>query len=195
MINSLTGSGVVDLARLAPSDIDWAEIAAGLARLPRFNGGPAGSRPIFVAQHCATGADVLFAETGDPALAGFFVLHDAHEKWFGDLTTPAELLLARHGAPGIRAAVASAKAALDSAIFAAAGLPVPGAWPRAAREAVHTMDRRMARAEALALFGPAAAKAMPPAKPLSFPIVPWPEMRAEEIWLERLNRYLGIKAR
>lgn len=201
---------VLDLAAIQVEDIVFAEMAAGLSKIARFNGRyrcPAYS----VAQHSVMGADALMNETGDAVLAGYFLLHDGHEYLLGDLPTPtAELLerkvravLNRLGLSDIpeglvRAALQAAKAETDKAIFTAAGLPGFDAMPLYAR-AVKAMEARMQRAEAVALFGKDAAchagGADLPAPRLTGAIKPWGAMKAEEAFVDRLERYLGIVAR
>lgn len=202
---------VFDLADVGPDEIVWHEIAAALSRIARFNGRcpcPAYS----VAQHCVMGADALETETGDPVLAGYFLLHDAHEALIGDITRPALALLEaillhqhprlRTGRAGpihpLKAASDAAKKMIDEAVFRAAGLPVFDLMP-VYRRKVAEMDERMLRAEGLALFGGAAAQHLPApqlAPPrLTGAIRPWGPMKAEEAWLDRLYRYLGIDGR
>lgn len=203
---------LMDLAAPVPSDIDWRGMAHALARTIRFNGGHPDRPSVSVAQHCVMGADALFAETGDALTAGFFVLHDGHEWRFGDFTTPAASLLAEifamtHGGSAfadaerarraVLAAICDAKAMLDAAIFAAAGLPPPSAWPLDAQALVSDMDARMAAAEALEIWGKAAFCAMPgsrlPAPRLARRLAPWGAEKAAEEWLARLARYCGVE--
>lgn len=70
--------------------IDAADIASALAKVCRFNG--ATSRPYSVAEHSLHVAWVMEVELGIteplPLLCG--LLHDAHEAYTGDLTTPAQ---------------------------------------------------------------------------------------------------------
>lgn len=204
----------MDLAALAVSDIDFAEMAAGLSKIARFNGRYA-CAAYSDAQHSVFCADALYAETGDPVLAGCGLLHDGHEYLIGDLTPPFASLIAlnvagvmrdRGFAPtiadrasqAVAEAIAAAKAAIDEAIFAAAGVGYPHRYPAYVRQ-VHDMDERMLRAEALALFGPAAAAHLPaarrPAPKLTAAIRPWGAAKAEMAFLDRLGRYLGIDAR
>lgn len=191
---------VLDLAALGPADIVWPEIAAGLSKIARFNARPGG--PAFsVAQHCAMGADALFHETGDPIAAGYFLLHEAHEAYLGDIPRPtAELLklrLGRSAAPFARA-LQRIKQEIDTAIYGAANLSPPHLAPMHGGLAA-AMDERMLRAEALALFGPRAgahlgAADLPPPK-LTGALKAWGPIQAEMLWLERLSRYLGIAER
>jgi hypothetical protein len=205
---------VSDLVRQHREDIDFAAMANALSKIARFYGiyrCPAYS----VAQHCVMGADALFAETGDAILAGYFVLHDGHEYKLGDWPTPAveaivhfarafcgeeerTALLAQFVGHAIRKGVAFAKASLDSAICARANIPSINCMPVYQRQ-VADMDKRMCRAEGLALFGPKAAPHLPaadlPAPRLTGALKPWGAMKAEEAFLDRLHRYLGIEAR
>lgn len=192
----------LDLANVQPSDIVWTEVANGLSKIARFNGRYA--EPAYpVTQHSVMGADALYQETGDPVLSGYFVLHDVHEHLFGDVTSPTERLidhyvaLARPSAAGlVRAAIGAAKAHIDLAVWRAAGLQPIMAIPSYAAK-VAEMDRRMLRAEAIALFGPKAGDALPFSEPprLTGAIRPWGPVKAEIAFLDRLQRYLGIVAR
>lgn len=206
---------VMDLAAPHADDIDWRAVAYALARTSRFNGGHPDRPSLPVAQHCALGADALFAESGDALVAGLFLLHDAHEWRFGDFTTPAARMLAEvfarsHGgtvafahAEKARAAVLTAiddaKSLLDSAIYCKAGLPVPAQWPLAVKKRIKEMDSRMAVAEARALYGSRAARTMPggrlPAPPLKHALAPWGAEKAAREWLDRLSRFCGVEAR
>ncbi|ESY72326.1 hypothetical protein X740_33295 [Mesorhizobium sp. LNHC221B00] len=70
-------------------DIDlFGDVAEGLARICRFGGAVPGN-PYSVAQHCVVGADAALEETRDANVAAYFLLHDAHEFVFGDMTKPA----------------------------------------------------------------------------------------------------------
>jgi hypothetical protein len=206
--------GVSDLVRPRQEDIDFADMANALSKGARFNGiyrCPAYS----IAQHSVMGADALFNETGDAILAGYFVLHDGHEYRLGDWTRPAVDALAHFAgaccgetettrplaafvAGAVRKGVEAAKAALDVAIWQRANIPPITNMPAYARQ-VKAMDERMLRAEGLALFGQKAAPHLPaadlPAPRLTGAIKPWGAMKAEEAFLDRLDRYLGIVAR
>lgn len=191
---------VLDLARLRLGDVVWPEIAAGLSKIARFNARPAG--PAFsVAQHCVMGADALFNETGDPIAAGYFLLHDAHEAFVGDIPRPTVELFGRllgpRGLTKLKSAIDTAKAAIDRVVFTKAGLAPPQQAPAQAM-LIRLMDERMLRAEALALFGPNAASQFDDglaAPKLTGAIKAWGAMKAEEAWLTRLDRYLGIAER
>lgn len=178
-----TGSNrAVDLINPRPEMIDLkVDVAEGLARIARFSG-QITSGPYSVAQHCVMGADALMRETGDTTLAAAFLLHDAHEAYIGDITSPAAAAIIAaagqmaaigypttlpagdtafaqtHSAPGpaasayTKAGIALLKYRLDAAIFAAAGMP----WPLRSNEqaAIKAMDLRMLATERRHLLGP-----------------------------------------
>lgn len=187
---------VMDLANPLDSDIHWPTIASSLSKLARFNGINRGPM-LPVAQHCVMGADALANETGDTTLCAYFLLHDAHEALIGDWSRPAVLFLAdalyrMHDIPmhRVRDAVEAVKARLDQAIYRKAGLPPSVPF------AVKEMDERMLRTETVALFGSNGLKNLAgrelPMPKLTGAIKPWAPMKAEEVWLDRLSRYLGI---
>lgn len=189
---------LMDLANPLAADIDWPEAAAGLSKLARWNGRPAGAA-FSVAQHSVMGADAIFAETGDAIAAAYFVLHDVHEYLLGEIPRDTVAIVEHFAGrrSGIQLALNTARATIDAAVFDKARI-IPLAYAPQ-RPIVEAMDDRMARAEAIALFGPQAAvkwgdKGLPAPK-LVGAIRPWGAMKAEEAWLQRLERFLGIKAR
>lgn len=188
----------VHVSLLAPdlSRIDMRrDIAAVLARLPRF-GGHMGERRgdgriWSVGQHCVVGAKALLEETDDPALALAFLLHDAHEAFIGDITTPVSgALAALCGTSKILllAALHEMKARLDREILRLAGLRISPT----VTAAVHRMDMAMLAAEARQILGtdPAAEPTLWPADCVFAPTVrthgalsPWPAKRTEDEWM------------
>ncbi|MBK0022175.1 hypothetical protein IAE29_12655 [Ochrobactrum sp. S46] len=187
---------LMNLAKPTENDVHWQTIGNALSKIARFNG-IYNCVAYSVAQHSVMGADALINETGEPVLAGYFLLHDAHEAWIGDQSRPAAELLAvelfcTHGIPHcwVQDAIKSIKARLDFPIFQKAGLPpvVP--------QIVHDMDNRMLQAETLALFGMTGYQNLGgpklPSPKLTGAIKPWGAAKAEEQWLDRLSRYLGI---
>lgn len=201
----------MDLANVLPTDVVWTEIANALSGIARFNNRYR-DNAYSVAQHCVMGADALFTETSDHVCAGYFLLHDAHEAFTGDITRPMVLLIEhyRHAAERqafprltisgstVKDAIETAKAHIDGVVWTVAGLPPIARMPVYARQ-VRDMDERMLRAEAIALFGGAAAPACPaadlPPPKLTGAIRPWGPVKAEIAFLDRLERYLGIVAR
>lgn len=204
-ILSWTESGRLEnLADPASLAINFAWIAATLSGLARFNNKQAGP-PLSVAQHCVQGADALWRETGDSHVAALFLLHDAHEAWLGDITTPVQQLLvhtieqrlpcAYRGSDRVKGAFSAIKGAFDRAIYAAAGLPSPNLWNPEQKLAVADMDHRMANAEGLELFGKALWADLDPPKLTGSVCPPWAPMKAEEAFNERLKKYCGIDVR
>lgn len=206
---------LVDLAGVRPEDISFAEMAATLSRIARWTGHHTEACAFSVAQHSVMGADAIFAESEDHILAGCFLLHDGHEYLIGDQSRPVARLtghyLARlfrfHGfAEDVSAfaeevtgeAIAAMKADIDRAIYAAAGIGYPHLYPEYARR-VRQMDERMIRAEGIALYGRRAGAHLPaarlPAPKLRTPIEPWPAMKAEMAFIDRLETYLRIAVR
>lgn len=205
----LTRSGkAVDLVNPIVESIDIEnDIAPALALAKRFSthaGDPA--LGYSVAQHCALGADAMLDETGDPAAALAFLLHDAHEAYIGDIGTPTAKALdeiARQISGGrasgvVRDAVTTLKDRLDAVIHARLGL----AWPPGAGIAalVRDMDTRMLRAEINQLmpkpprpFSQATREARP------IPSLPalecWDTARAAGTWLGMLDGLLAAVKR
>lgn len=220
----LASGRLIDLAAPA-DDFDFTvEIAGPLGRVARF-AGQTPEAPYSVAEHSVRGADAILAELlGSPALEGgdqgagdergrlgaaqashaafAFLLHDAHEVLGGDVKRPfvdlCELIAARDGiAPGgqLRAVIDAAKAHLDAALAAGAGLPWP--LPAHVRLVVGDMDERMAAAE-MRHFWPAAP--LPPdyekRKPVAIAdwarpgaVPPWSWQRAAAEWITRFDRW------
>lgn len=117
---------LLNLANLTPADIDFPAIAAALARQNRYAGNT--SVPINVAQHTMIAAECA-ALRGNHAAVPYVLLHDAHEAFIGDITTPAQGFLIAVGKflePKAGAVLDTmfhhAKYVLDAIIFRAAGL-------------------------------------------------------------------------
>ncbi|AEH88159.1 hypothetical protein [Mesorhizobium opportunistum] len=177
-------------------DIDLhGDVAEGLARICRFGGAVPGN-PYCVAQHCVVGADAAMEETRDANIAAYFLLHDAHEYVFGDMTTPVAKWLAviadelyggsAHGM--VETLIATAKARLDMAIWRAAGMPPPGKTYRAA---IADFDLRMLATEQRQLLIPAPKSwgaRIDAAKPIAMRgrLSAWPVAKAAEAYRERL---------
>lgn len=79
------GGTMVPLDNPQPHHIHLAEIAHSLSRLPRFNGHTL--RPWSVAQHSLLVLDLLGTDE-PPELRLAALLHDAHEAYLGDITSP-----------------------------------------------------------------------------------------------------------
>lgn len=188
---------VMDLAAPDPAAVCFHEIAAALSKIARFNGRNRGLA-YSDAQHCTMGAQAILNEGGTRQDAALFLLHDAHEWAIGDMTRPVETLFsALLGSVAVRKMIEHVKASWDTAIYMAAGLPIPAEWTTRQKKLVKSMDDRMCAAESIALFGPRAARQFPGYvehrdKPKTRGAIrPMPAMLAEERMIEMLNRLLG----
>lgn len=156
-----------------PSQVDFEEVAESLGKLARFNGHTAGYPGYSVAQHCVLGAEGVEGWTtgeahaeqwpGQEAIeygrryAALFLLHDAHEAYTGDITTPVVQALDHirwpDGPPGnsglVKQLVDELKLGLDLAIYEAAGIDPPSHTERAI---IKNWDARMMAAERLAFM-------------------------------------------
>lgn len=187
---------IMDLALPLPEEVNFREMAAVLSRLPRYNG-LLGATAYPVAQHSVLGAQAMQAETGSDFLAALFLLHDGHEWLLGDQTRPQQQLFDGMLDDAFSRMRTAAAAAWDDAIYRAAGLPAPEAWPGDWRTAVKSMDERMLVAEVTEIAGLCAAKAMG-LKPAKRPAVrgriePWPAMKAEMAFLDMCDRLIGTE--
>lgn len=203
-VTSLQAHGrIMDIANPKPEDIIWADIASALSKIARFNGSyncPAYS----VAQHCVMGADALFIETQSTHLAGYFLLHDAHEAVLGDIPRPTVRLIELHlaGMSGnaaklFKLSLDHSKMAIDEAIFIKAG--IPNLHDLHEKQIIFDMDDRMLRSEVIAFFGAKAAEQLTERKlsavRFTSSLKSWAAGTAEEAWTNRLQRYLGINTR
>lgn len=90
----LTHTGaVVDLEWLAPDSLSVLDVAHHLAQLNRFTG--AASRPYSVAEHSLLVAEIAERELGlrDPTALLAALLHDAHEAYVSDMSTPMKIAI------------------------------------------------------------------------------------------------------
>lgn len=137
-----TMAGTIDLAALQPGDMTAFAIGDALAKINRFGGRT--PHPWSVASHS------LLVERlcSHDDLRGWALLHDAHEVFLGDWTTPAvELLCASGTRSAIENALHNAKGRIDRMIGAA--------WecaPRALSLEVRHADWIALQAEMLCFF-------------------------------------------
>jgi hypothetical protein len=184
------GGDAFELLSPKPGMIHFEEIATILSRIPRFNGH---TGDVFsVAQHCTEGAKAILRSGVEDATALAFLLHDAHEAFLGDLTSPVlvalDTLAYDRGLSAITASslMGELKRRADAAIYAAAGLK----WPLHPdiQQIVAYYDLRMLRTERDALMAPppkswtTSAEAAEPLIGCKFGYVP-PRVAAAE-WLE-----------
>ncbi len=103
-----------------PSDIRRADLVAALAKVNRFGGHTL--EPYSVAQHSVLVAELVTRFSDHPDAPRYALLHDAHEAYLGDRTTPvkwAENLAIGHYRTVARNALQDG---IDRAVFLAFGL-------------------------------------------------------------------------
>jgi len=130
-ILTLANGRGIDLLGPKASDIDFAVVAEHLAKENRYNGATPG-QVYSVAEHSVRGERAALAATGDEELAAYFLIHDAHEAFLKDDTTPKKRAIGALAfeAFGVLASTITQAFDLltdrfDEAIHEAAGL----AWP------------------------------------------------------------------
>jgi uncharacterized protein len=130
-ILTLSNGTGIDLLHPKATDIDFAVIAEHLSKEKRYNGATLGLE-YSVAEHSVRGAHAILEVTKDKELAAYFLLHDAHEAFLKDDTTPKKRAIAAVAEEsfGLLASAIIASFDLltdrfDVAIHEAAGLP----WP------------------------------------------------------------------
>lgn len=151
----LTHSGrMVDLLDVKPEDIDLDDIAHSLAQTCRFVGHT--KRHYSVAEHSINVARLL-----PEPIKIYGLLHDAHEAYVGDISTPLKRSLEglqieiddgsdRFTAfPYFRQYFRQLEDHIDAAIYSALGVPPPGTL---IRDAVKYADATMAVKEMRDLF-------------------------------------------
>jgi hypothetical protein len=84
-----------DLVNPTADMVDIYDIAWNLTRIPRFNGGTIGNKTYTVAEHSIWVAKYLERRFDNPLLALHGLLHDAHEAYTGDITSPMKAIDAR----------------------------------------------------------------------------------------------------
>lgn len=137
----ITRSGrMVDLLNVKPEDIDLEDIAHALAHTNRFTGHA--RRPYSVAEHSINVARFL-----PEPIKIYGLLHDAHEAYIGDISTPFKGAL--DWAPGFTEILARHTRRIDEAIYAALEIPPPAA---AIEQAVKYADTTMGVKELRELF-------------------------------------------
>ncbi len=141
-----------DLAAPEAAMVDFdTDVPDALARIARFTG-HIGAGPYSVAQHSVHCCDVVLTETGDPLAAAYALLHDAHEAYIGDWSTPLKQAIEMRAE--IDGGANEADLAMDAlrrlehgvveAVHAAAGLPLP---TNLHKMIVKDIDYRMLHAE------------------------------------------------
>ncbi len=175
------GGGLFDLLNPAVDAIDFGVIAEALCKVNRFTGHT--HTPYSVAQHSLVVADQL-----PPELRIYGLLHDAHEAFTGDITTPMKCALR---ALGMGDALALLQSNLDAAIFRAAVIqpPAPGIVALIKRA-----DLIAAKSEARDLIPNADPEDFGPGPMLPFTIKPMAWDRAHERYSHALES-VGLNPR
>lgn len=168
----------------SPADVDFRDIAAHLARLCRFVG--AGHTFYSVAQH-----SVLVASQLPTHMRLYGLLHDAHEAYLGDISSPLKAALAVLNGREVLASIVEMH---DAAIHAAAGLPWPP--PKEVAEALRAADFRAFITEWRDLmprevFTPPRGRNLPMGTRIR--ALPWP--KAEEAFVSELRLHLPASLR
>jgi hypothetical protein len=174
----------VSLSAPAPGQILIGDIAAHLARLPRFLG--ATRKPYSVAQHSCLVADILRHEVPrSPWMELAGLLHDAHEAYVGDIVTPVGWVLGIEGRQARE--LSRLKARMDAAIWSAVGLPRPD-WH--VLHAVKRADQMAFRAEWCDLM-PGACPGAPMEAEWAGGIEPVDEEAARGSFLDRFRQLMA----
>jgi len=114
-----------DLHNPTPDQVHWADIGYQLAGLRRFDGALVGDWS--VADHSLLVARIIREQGGDQRAQLHGLLHDAHEAYIGDLTTPVKQALAATGSgKEITDAWQDLERRIDAVIFVKAGLSREG---------------------------------------------------------------------
>jgi 5'-deoxynucleotidase YfbR-like HD superfamily hydrolase len=116
----LASSGTrVDLWETKPEQINIDDIAWHLTGVMRFTG--AGKRSVSVAEHSMRVHDMLRYAGASPAACLWGLLHDAHEAYVSDISTPLKRTIA---AVAGRDVIKEIEAKVDAAIREALNLPL-----------------------------------------------------------------------
>ena len=110
----------VDLWDIAPEQIKIEDIAWHLTGVMRFTG--AGERNISVAEHSLRVHQMVKDAGGSPVAQLWALMHDAHEAYVGDVSTPLKRTIAEVAGKNVIKAI---EARLDLAITKAFDLPKP----------------------------------------------------------------------
>ncbi|WP_156390351.1 hypothetical protein [Rhizobium sp. Root1203] len=183
----------VDIGDPNPRAVNFRLLAAALSKQARFDGRHEGGFAFSAAQHAVQGAQAILNETRDQVMAGLFLLRDGHQWLLGERSKPFQILLAMKAGIDLTRVDDEIKSAWDEAIYAAAGMLPPSRWTKRLRETIEAMDDRMARAEAISLFGPKAAADFPnlTQPKLTGALHPWGPGKAETAWIELFMRLSG----
>lgn len=137
-----TTSGTIDLSNLRPQDLSAEILADSLAKINRYGGRT--REPWSVAAH-----SVLVERLCPVKIGPWALLHDAHEAFIGDITTPAVDLIATFGGlPRFDDGLALVKSKIDRVVAGAWNLPM-----RSINPDLQKADRIALSAEAILHLG------------------------------------------
>ena len=159
-------------------DVSFPEVAHALSNICRF----AGHVKEFysVAEHCCRVADIL-----PPAVKVYGLLHDAHEAFIGDVTTPVKQCL---GKEAMKQFEGNVEAPLMQAIYDAANIPPPD---QSIIDAVKYADIVLLMTERRDLMSPTQRSwgSYETIPPLVERIEPWNPVKARFEFIERLLKW------
>lgn len=95
----------IDLATFGPSDVALFDIVTALSLIKRCNGHHGRLEPLSVLQHSILTADLAEMENVAKPLEYAALVHDAHEAYIGDNTTPNKTLMGIVEPPHIKRSV------------------------------------------------------------------------------------------
>lgn len=183
-----TRRGTIDLAKLLPGDLTPEIMADTLAKIPRFGGRTI--EPFSVAEH-----SVLVERLCPIPLGPWALLHDAHEIFLGDITTPAVEMIATYGKlPALDTALAIAKGKIDRMVASAWNTPV-----RSLNDELRKADRIALCAEAIVHMGASPDPFEPGDRDeidraisilLEMPCSDW--RAARDLWMSRVEHYSAV---
>jgi len=162
-----------------PKDVSIRDIACQLSRINRFSG--ATMLPVNVADHSLNVVRFLSQRKAPAEIQMLGLLHDAHEAYLGDITSPVRREIAAHVTFDVVQRIADR---LDQAIFKAFGI-----WHAASLGAhawVRTADEAVAAAEWRDLIPGTSRSSFAAAAP--FPIKPRSPDKAEEEFLKTFEQ-------
>jgi hypothetical protein len=175
-----------DLLDPRPHEVRIDDLTVQLGGQPRFNRATTGTMPYGIAQHSCLVAD-LMPRDAPPRWRLLAILHDAHEAYTGDITSPMKLAL-RALDPRATDALASIQDRVQGAIHRAFGVH-PHEWDDAApaHAAVKRADLRALAIEKRDLMAPCAWKwdALPDVSDWTTPLAPLGAYAAGLMWRRR----------
>lgn len=166
------------------SDVHWPDVAHHLSQINRFNG--ATKVPYSVAEHCCHAHDVAAKANMAPRVKLLALLHDAHEAFVGDHTTPLQVALDMVSDGAGSKALKALKARTDAVLFERAGLS--GLTPEEVRY-VKTVDITLLMQERDTLLGqpPRPWGDLESVLPADVRLPCWTSAVARWEWLQRLQ--------